>query len=266
MFKYFILLYSQEELGNFGLKLILEGCFRNFKNFDSLYKMLIILVDMIGFELKETFNIHKLVYSVTALNIDQSLRIVNHLSDILSTMKIELGHEVNNVTFSTFLRNLCRSIMVETRVPHRYSYTICVNFIQISPLIVESVIDELIVYFMLNDNSENIKQYEVLLLKIFETYNKLHRIQNLISKMIMVISSEVNKNTLVSSSYKFKIDVELLQKQYSLSVDSMLPISVLNYFVESIIYLASWQTFNLFKTLLFHLDKAVENLNNNIEG
>lgn len=259
-------LYSQEELGNFGFKLICEGCFKQFKNFDSLYKLLIILIEMMGIELKEIFDMRKIKYSVTAINVNQSLKIIKHLSDILPTTKIELEHEINSITFSTFIKNVCRSIMAETKVPHRYSYKICINFIQISPLLVESVIDDIIMYFMLNDNSENAKDYNDLLLKVFETYNKLHRIQSLISKMIMVISTKIDENTMENSSYKFKIDVGMPRKQRPLSVDNILPISVLNYFVECIIYLASWQTINLFKTLLFHLDNAVENLKDYTEG
>lgn len=227
--------------------------------------MLIILIDMMGIELKETFNLPKMKYSVAVINVNQSLQIIKHLSDILSTMKIDLEHEVNNVTFSAFIKNVCRSIMVETKTPHRHCYRICINFIQISPLLVECVIDEIIIYFMLNDNSENAKDYEDLLLKVFETYNRLHRIQSLIYKIIMLLSSKIDKNAM-DSSYVFKIDVGTPRKEQPLSVDNILPLSVLNYFVECIIYLASWQTINLFKTLLFHLDKAVEDLNDNTEG
>lgn len=225
--------------------------------------MLVILIETIGFNVNEHFNLVQ-IKSSSGLYLDRSLGVLLQLFEVLTTIKTETTTPIQEIPFIEFIRNLLKSVIALTKFPNENCYQIFLRAIQIDPLIIEPMITEILIYIMLNDNSKNAKQYETLMIKIFEVFSKLHRIQNLISKMIPTLKSGFENRQLGDGIYKFRgenNDFILNKTDYNAS--NMLPESVLNYFTNCVTTLASWQVMNLFKTLLHHLDQSVEGLPKN---
>lgn len=267
LFKFLASLYTKKEICLIGFKLIFNSFTHTFKNFTAVYKMFLILIEISGFDIKNVFHFSKVKYQFQEPTITNSLNIINELLDVISKIKVDLECKINDIAFNNFIKNLLMSVIALTKVPNTSCYQIFSKVIDINPLIIESIINETLTYIMLSDNSQCKKEYEELLIKIFEVFSKLHRIQNLISKMIPTLKSGVEDRKLNESVYIFKGELDLLPDQESLySIDNIFPKSVLNYFTNCIINLASWQVINLFKTLLFHLNKAVEDMSDRKEG
>ncbi|RZC42407.1 uncharacterized protein BDFB_000322, partial [Asbolus verrucosus] len=78
--------------------------------------------------------------------------------------------------------------------------------------------------------------------------------------MIPTLKSGIENPQLNETVYAFKGSLENHEINSEYNVDDILPKTVLKYFTNCIINLASWQVINLFKTLLYHLSKSVEEL------
>ncbi|XP_044268895.1 uncharacterized protein LOC123014085 isoform X2 [Tribolium madens] len=259
--KFLTNLYNKNAICPTGFKLLFNSLVYSHKNFNTVFKMLLLLIEIIGFDTSTEFNFNKIKYHLENPSLNDSLNILRELLDVVSKTKFNLECNIGDVTFNDFIKNLLKSIMALTKVPNTYCYQIFTIVIEINPLIIESLINEILIYTMLSDNSQCRKEYEELMIKIFEVFSKLHRIQNLISKMIPTLKSGLENRKLDEAIYTFRGELNLKSDENILyNIDCILPKSVLNYFTNCIINLASWQVINLFKTLLFHFNKTVEEL------
>ncbi|KAJ3662927.1 hypothetical protein Zmor_007241 [Zophobas morio] len=261
LLKYCASLCSNLESAGVGFKLFFYSFSKSSKNFNNIYKMLVILLEICGFDLKTEFNFNKLKYQVQEPSLNNALYILNELLDTVTKLKVDLESKINDITFSDFIKKLVKSVITLSQHPNICCYQILLKVAEINPLIIESLVNEILVYVMLSDNTSCRKEYEQLMIKIFEVFSKLHRTQNLISKMIPTLQTAIKERKLNELPYSFRgtVDVQL-KTDILYSADDILPEVILEYFTSCIISLASWQTINLLKTMTFHLKKAVEQL------
>lgn len=259
-------LYNELDVkkSQFVLKLLVDAYYEAFsKDFLMVYKFFIILIESFGFNVSASFkmnNLHlKLLNSQTEWG--NSLAKLVIVLEVLSEKKCTLDMKVNNVVFSEFLLNLVKTIIGcagGCSILDVYRVLNCV--IAINPLLIESLIDDLLTYIMFSDNQNSKTEYEQLLESIFEVYSKLHRIQKLVFKLVQVVQlkvkSEYKKSDCIYEFVGTAIKEEATCTQYN--VEEILPQRVLVYFSQCVSSLASWQVMNLFKTLMFHLNAFVE--------
>lgn len=235
-------------------------------NFSMVYKFFILLVEHLGFAIADSFklrNISKILISDPVLS--KSLEILQTLLYVLTKNKIALDCSVNEITFSSFLQNIALCVINVSEKSNKTSLKILGHCIEINPLVAEPLINEILTFLMLSNNSAFQSNYENLIINIFEVFTKLHRIQNLISKMLPAIKAGLDGTfTSSNSAYEFRgvNDLEGKESDKSVDVTEMLPDSLLSCFSKCITNLASWQVMNLFKTFIYHLDTAVKDLNN----
>lgn len=238
--------------------IIFQSIVDSFKDFRIVYIFSIVMIELLGFNLGRDFSNKKISkFSSSDIKLSKSLKLLLEMLKILKNSKVDLNCSVM-ITFSQFVENIVNSVLNLTISPNRDSYEVLEFSIDIHPLLVEKHLNNLIAYSMFADNSENEENYSRLLLKIFETYAKLHRIQNLISKMLPVLKSiEDNKNFEEYYTFRGCHDLQGIIKR-NLNADKVLPDEVMRYFSQCAMQMASWQYMNLFKTFIFHLDKTVE--------
>ncbi|KAJ8972405.1 hypothetical protein NQ317_010328 [Molorchus minor] len=107
------------------------------------------------------------------------------------------------------------------KTPSSTSYKIFMKAIIIDPVVIEPMIDSIIRYAMTADNREQKEDYESLIIAVFDVYSKLHRIESLVAKIVSTLRS----------------------------------------FSTCVCNLASWQVINVFKTLLYYLNKHLSCIN-----
>ncbi|XP_068900986.1 uncharacterized protein [Tenebrio molitor] len=260
LLKFLVSLYSNNETCAFGFRLIFHSLCASFRNDTVAYKVIVIITEMLGFEVKDDLGLAKLRYQIDNTSLNKSLNILNEILQESTNSRIPLKCELHNVTFSEFIKNMLKSIMALCETPNVYCYQMFLIVIKIDPLIIESLINEILVYIMLNDNSKCKKEYEEVMITILEVFSKLHRFQNLIAKMIPTLKSALEDRKPIKTVYTFKGNLNLEQAPFSYNIDDILPKSVLNYFTNCIVNLLNWQVINLFKTIVYHFKKAVEEL------
>ncbi|XP_044744545.1 uncharacterized protein LOC123306560 [Coccinella septempunctata] len=249
--------YNSHIEGYSASKVIFQSIINSFKDFRLIYAFTIVIIEVLGFDLSRDFSIKKVSkFSSPDIKISKSLIFLSQILQIMKEHKCELDCSVI-INFSQFMENLANSILNLTTKPNKHCYEILEYTIDIHPSFVEKCLSNLVAYSMFSDNSECEENYTRFMLKVFETYAKLHRIQNLISKMLPILKS-INDNSNFEEYYMFKGSNDLQQKmERNLLADKVLPDEVLKYFSQCVMQMTSWQFMNVFKTLIFHLDTTV---------
>ncbi|KAK9887117.1 hypothetical protein WA026_020565 [Henosepilachna vigintioctopunctata] len=238
-------------------KIVIQGFYLSCNDFSLIFKFFIVLIEQLGFDLSNDFEFCKITKINDSFELTKSLIILSDMLEIISKNKSELSCSVK-ICFSQFVENLVNSIVGLTNSPNKTCFKILMLSIEIHPLLVEKHLSTLIAYSMLSNNIE-CDEYSQLILKIFETYDKLHRIQNLISKMLPVLKCSIGNAQNHELLYSFRGSPEWHKEtEYHFDIEKILPGVVLNYFSQCIVQMASWQVMNLYKTFLFHLEETVK--------
>lgn len=236
-------------------------------NFDFIYKCVIILTGIAGFDVSNHFKAPRLAKTVnTSCHIRISVLMLTEILTVLNSTTPVLSASVSNVVFSDCLQSLCASVIASLPAPNSEVYSFLKACLAIDPLLAEKMLDVLLHYSMLSDNSGAQDQYESFLVAIFGIFSKLHRIQNLISKLTRVIKAASEGSTPdTTSTLTFSGDRSGVEgAKRTCDATKVFPAGVLNSFTDSIVAIASWQLINLFKTLLFHLKDALSNITGSV--
>lgn len=258
--------HIQKTYNKFTYKLVFQAfCMSYSNNFEILYKGYITLVINLGFDVAKYFNVSKSKKNSNKnLSLNKSIEILSELCDILIHSTCELNAKVNEKSFTEFLQILTHTIIELTKHPNENAYSFLNYVIILDPLIMEKNINKILTYSMLKTNINLNTQYELFLVELFKVFAKLHRIPNLIAKMIPVLKTIPKEDSSISI-FEFKGSIEDFQTTEL--IKNLIPNAVLNYFTECITTLASWQVINLFKTLIFHLGAVINSdLQNTEEG
>lgn len=226
---------------------------------------MILLTHGIGFDLSGTITVNKTdKIRFAEVELDKSLAILSMLFEVLSMENFNTEITLADVSASTLFQNLLYYIL-NLNCSTNYPINIVEHIIILNPLIIETLINDLLIFIMFNNNEESRIILEQLFVNVMEVFAKLHRIQNIISKMIPLLKLRLSKGTkqLQDNIYKVAFsgdikEVSSLQKD-NWNASTILPEKVLNYFTKCITSLASWQVMNLFMTFLFHFKDYVDN-------
>lgn len=232
-----------------------------------IYKLSVILFRVIGFHLSKYFDLHISEKLSASKSLNKSLTIAVVIFEVLSTYKIELDQKIKDVTFSEFIRTLVLTVINLTKAPNELSLKIIYYCIDIDPLVIDSVISEVLQYLLLKKNDCKV-EYIQLLTMIFKVFVKLHRIQNLVSKMFPVLRQQLlnAEKTTAADSINFDGDIPSVNVTYEYNIENIFPQEILSCFNDCVTHLASWQVMNLFKTFLYHLTLSVDDIQDIIQG
>lgn len=272
-FKYLLQIYKTEkESSPIYFKLLFHAFSTAYEiNVELIYQFVILAIQIIGFNLNEIlifFKITKLIIPEADLSLNQSQEILLAVLEVLTDIKTDLKCTIKEVCFSDFLKNLLIEVL-QFNSPSVTSYKIIIKILAIEPLLVQSLTEETIRYAMLADNTGYCKEYNDLIISIFDTYLRLHRIESLVSKMVEALSSGLHvQNTPIKPLYVFrgKIDITENEIKPDYEVGKILTKEILECFSKCICHLASWQVINVFKTLLHFLNQVLENIDNTENG
>lgn len=210
----------------------------------------------------------KLKISNEEVSLRQSQEILLAVLEVLTDLKIDLKCTLKDTTLSDFLKNLLIEFLYFNN-PSVTSYKIFTTILSIEPLLVLSLTEETVCYAMLADNTNKCKEYNELILTIFDTYSRLHRIESLVSKMVEALSDGLHGvSSKINSLYVFNgvLDAPNCETTVDFKVERIMTQEILDSFSKSICQLASWQVINVFKTLLYFLNQVLENIDDTLNG
>ncbi|XP_023026512.2 uncharacterized protein [Leptinotarsa decemlineata] len=227
-----------------------------YDDFELFHKFFIVMLYIQGFELSPELTAHsgKILeipdeVRVQKISLDNTLELLR----VLSETKTNLGCKFKDITFSDLLKNILTDY-VFLKKPSSTKYKVVTEVIKIDPLIVQSLTDQIIVYSMMADNRKYLEAYEELVVSVFDIYSKLHRVENLVSKMVGTLKQTINVH---SGSGKENVN---MFKEYDLRVEDIFTKNILSTFSRCISSLASWQVINVFKTLIYSLKESLERM------
>lgn len=250
--------YNSELECSYSFKVIFQSVVNSFRDFKWVYAFSIVTLEILGFNLSRDFSIQNISkYVPTDIKQSKSLSYLSELLKILKETNFDLNCSVG-INFSQFIENIVNSVLHLTSIPSKTCYEILEYSIDINPLLVEKSLTNLLAYSMFADNTDCEENYNRFMLKLFETYDKLHRLHKLISKMLHVLKSmEENKN--FEEYYTFRgSEIVQIEIKRSLKTDKVLSDEVLNYFAQCTTKVPSKQYMNLLKAFIFNLNSSVE--------
>ncbi|CAH0548101.1 unnamed protein product [Brassicogethes aeneus] len=265
VFKYISNAYENNLIESKALyRLLFDAFCAAYDKFDVVYKCFILLNVIIGYDVKELYGLKKVSkLSLPSTTITKSNEIFLELLSVLCKHSDSNDFKVNEVTITDLLQKMLVTFMGLTNANSNI-YQIFLRVITFNPLIIESIIKPIIVFSMLAENSNHKNDYIQFLTAVFEVFSKLHRTQNFIAKLVPTIKAALEGEQFVKSEINFAGTLDVSKNQdVDFKIENILPQEVLEYFKQCVANLASWQVMNLFKTLLFHLNAAVEELQNN---
>ncbi|KRT80526.1 hypothetical protein AMK59_8762, partial [Oryctes borbonicus] len=211
-----------------------------------VYKFSVILLQVIGFDVSEKFNLYVSAKFQRLKSFDKSLTAALVIFKLLTNFKIELDLKIGEISFSEFIK-IVVFLLMNTGTPNKLAIEIIYCCLNIDPLVIDSVISEVLEYLLFSRNDCK-TEYIQLLKTIFKIFVKLHRVQNFISKMFAVLKRLADEETTTAErKVSFNADIE-----------SMFPQEVISCFSDCVTLIASWQVMNLFKTFLHHLKMTVD--------
>lgn len=272
-FKFLIQIYKNaKETSPVIYRLLFHSFSTAYENdFKLIYQFFILIVQIIGFDLTEkliSFKGSRLKISNEDISFKQSQQILLAILEILSDSKITLKCTVKELTFSDFVKNILIEFLYFNK-SSVISYKIVTKLLNVEPLVIQSLTEETLCYAMLSDNTDHVKEYNELVVSIFDTYSQLHRVESLVSKMVEGLNNGLHGDNLkINSLYFFRGEVEVdnSERLMELQVENILTTEILNCFSRSICQLASWQVINVFKTLLHFLNRILETSVNTDSG
>lgn len=181
--------------------------------------------------------------------------------------------KINDISFEDLIQKLLLCIISKTKSPiDTKCFEIIDLIIKISPLTIESIISPLLIYLMCSSKEKFATQYASVMCNVFDVFSKLHRLQNLISKIIRTLqpvyvdddmtnhleSLELDDFDFIGKvSKSLKEEINAVEDYVELDVNEILPNAVLEKFSAGTVAMATKQMSNLFKTFTFHLDELI---------
>ncbi|XP_028150875.1 uncharacterized protein LOC114344224 [Diabrotica virgifera virgifera] len=210
-----------------------------------MFKFLVVLLRMTGFDFKDVLSLTGVMFKSELEVTERSQRIFLELLDVLEETKLDLRSKIGEVTVTDLLKSIItNSILCYT--PSTLNYQLLKKIVILDPTLTQTLTEEILQYIVLANNEGQAEDYELLMLEIFDTFSKLHRIENLVSKIISVLNNYFDAKT---------------EESFDLKTENVLTKKILDSFSRNIESLASWQVINVFKTFLFSLKKLVGNAN-----
>lgn len=254
--------YSNQKfsLAKFSYKLLFN-CVCNLynENFSSVYAFLVFLVNNIGFDISNLYNL-KNSRMLNNVDLNFALDVLAEVLNILTNQNSSLNCTISNVTFSDFLKILLSSVMSLTVCPNLHVYRIFHSIIAINPLIIEQIASDILAYLIINRH-DLLHEYEKVIVSTFQVFSKLHRVEKLVHLILQAINEELNgtdKKEKVNFIFLGIIDQAENTTVTLPNVESIFSRTVLQAFSNCIINLHSWQFINIFKTFNFHFSKMLE--------
>ncbi|XP_018577936.1 uncharacterized protein LOC108916212 [Anoplophora glabripennis] len=270
LIKYMLNTYKTNQDAMLIYKIIFHAfCAAYYQDFELIYKFLILLVHITGFNLKDKLILAKttkLDLPKSELSLIKSQEIILVLLEVLSENKNDLNIKINDVTFTEFIRNILKQLLY-FNTPSTTSYKIFLKSIAIDPLSIEPITDDIIIYTMISDKHKHSEYYEIFNINIFDIYSKLRRIEHFISKMVHTLNNYFNgQRKILEEVYKFNGEIdseEVIMEGENIKTDHIFTEKILQQFSRCICNLASWQIINVFKTLLHQLHQILNDIDKN---
>ncbi|XP_066255929.1 uncharacterized protein [Euwallacea similis] len=241
-------------------KLFFAAFCHSFKDPQYPFKCFVLITHLLQFDISNDFQINipfKLKQS--ALNFSTATTILLDLTETLSFQNFQDSCISNQNSFTDFLRNLLKTL-IGLRVLNSTVLGIILKCMAINPLVIEPIASNLLVFVMMTNHAEFTQCYDKVVVSIFEVFEKLHRVENFIAKIVpalkMAFLGEKSSNENIIYPFKGEFDVatDIIDE---LSVESMFTNTILENLSRCLIGLASWQIINVFKTLLHHLKSSI---------
>ncbi|CAH2005718.1 unnamed protein product [Acanthoscelides obtectus] len=260
---------DQVETVKIAYKLIFHALSEAYNShYDLILRLFYILTHILGFKIE-----------ISELQLDQCILppihseiILFELLDIISHLNLDPNFVVKEINLESFLQNMVKDILNRKDISSA-SYKIIKKCIDIEPLIVNSLIEDIITNAMILKNFEGKStkneqiEYENLIFSIFDVYSKLHRFEGLISKIVTQFHRWCTEETVRSC-----IEGQNLKKKHRsrcrsgvsdninimLIVANIISDAILKKFSRCVEALAGWQIVNILKTLYHAMKNVVD--------
>ncbi|KAH1010809.1 uncharacterized protein LOC109541974 [Dendroctonus ponderosae] len=242
-----------------SFKLFFSAFCSTSKDSQYSFKCFILLVHLLKFDVSADFRIKTPFKRTLSIQLSKSLQVLLELLDALSARNFD-DSVVAKLSQTEFLRKMLKSLMA-LNILNSTVFEIIIKCISINPLLIEPLISSLAVFVMLRNHHKCEALYEKVVIAIFEVFAKLHRVENLVSKLIPALKWAFISNAAPDVTQVFEFNGE---RDVATSPREILPVgdvfteNILAYFTSCLIQLASWQVINVFKTMLHHLKNTVE--------
>lgn len=238
----------------FYFKLAFHGCTVCYES-DSLliYKFFLILIHTVGFKYELIPLNNSLIHNSSEIQqTKKSYKILLELLGILEETKLETNCKINEINVTELLK----TILIESIIIHKQSktnYQIVKKIILLDPTISQVLTEHILNYSLLSNKTDHEEEYEELMLIILEVFSKLHRTENFVSKLVVVLNNYFDSAERV-------VDLQ------DLKMENVLTMKILQSFSRNIQSLASWQVINVFKTFIFAFRRLLENKSKEVES
>ncbi|CAG9833695.1 unnamed protein product [Diabrotica balteata] len=178
-----------------------------------MFKFLVILLRITGFNFKDVLSLTGVLFESSEMVVtERSQRIFLELLDVLEETKLDLRSKIEEVTVTDLLKSIMtNSILCNT--PSALNYQLLKKIVILDPTLTQTLTEEILQYILLANNEDQSEDYELLMLEIFDTFSKLHRIENLVSKIISVLNNYFDTKTEESFDLKVKIQKRILTER-----------------------------------------------------
>lgn len=163
-----------------------------------------------------------------------SLKILKHLVDSLSAFPITLGTTYGSISFEMWFQAL--TVLLVKDMPYDEMFTVVSSLMEMYPLIFESNLGIILKTIIFGGKYCVTKNYIVFFQTLIQTFSKLHRLQKLISKLLLTL----------------KVALTETESLILPLIDDVLPEEFLTDFGHSLLLLPSSQICELLKTFIYH--------------
>ncbi|XP_060520542.1 uncharacterized protein LOC132698480 isoform X2 [Cylas formicarius] len=239
-------------------QLLYNALCRAYSSATLRYQFFVVIVQLIGFDLKLNFELEQVPKLKTQFDFTKSLEIYLGLLEVLNPTTL-IDVELEKVNINDFLRNILKSLIF-FNIHTSTVYQIFSKTVEISPLVIEPIAGEVVRFIMLANNERVMEDYENLVISTFNIFAKLHRTEKFVAKMIQALGKPpFEQETPPKQIYGF-LKILNFEKpaNINLCASTIFSERILQCFTNCIYELASWQVVNLLKTLCYHLKIAVE--------
>ncbi|XP_050298879.1 uncharacterized protein LOC126737851 [Anthonomus grandis grandis] len=236
-------------------RLLFSAFIGTFKDTHWGFYYLVFLCNMLKLNQYPDFTILSPIKQKKGVTLSKLLQLISGVLDQIASRNF-VECTLGNTSFTEYLRNILKFI-ISTNVLNVTVFKIILACIQINPLSIEPIATTLFVHLVSRYSEEYQHLYEDTIKAIFEVFGKLHRLENFVAKIIPAIKN-LKIDVESSGTYTFGGEQDLEISTMKLSpISKILSRPILDFFAKCLNNLASWQTINMFKTLLFHLREVV---------
>ncbi|KAL1518219.1 hypothetical protein ABEB36_001877 [Hypothenemus hampei] len=243
-----------------SFKLFFAALNDSLKDFKYSYKFLLFASLLLGFDISKDFQLQLPIKKKPIVPLSISLNVILSMLEVLSNCKIPTESEVSQVSLTDFLRKLLKSL-IAMNVLNLEIFHIILKCISINPLIIESMASTLMVYLIQRTPANLKPMCEEVIESIFKVFEKLHRLENFIAKLVPALKSAfvTSNDQYQVAPYEFHGEFNLeIPPNAELLVEHVLSSKISACISQCLKGLVSWQVINVFKTLLFHLKESIQ--------